>query len=628
MWKARISLAKDAREEVLKDGDKAVENYEGKIDAATGCKDTSTLNLVYVDMKQSIPEYYSQNPKLFVDPDEPGAEEDAERAELALNILWPKRQMKPLMRDAIKSTKFYGVCGFKTYFNFKKGAVKDEWNDRIENDDVRTDRVPRKFLLKDPSATCWDTSCWIGHEIIAKVSDIAERFNIKDNKDITVTKSDTGSSDLDGYEDIEAIKGDFQYGTYYEIEDRKKGEVFTIVDGLDKFAKKPTKKSYKYDSMWDFLEYNDIPDRPNTKGDYFFWRAQLEEVAIFRTMLINHAKKGNAKYACYGDLSPAQKLQLKSNEDSTCVDLSPTQKVDPIVHSGIDQQVFMADQSVRADIQVLSKGPRQSAGKKTATEVNATEAAAQQVSGENLERLEEVIASIANKWVSLMQDNYSNTRTVALTGMPDYKFQDYQDRLGESMDGSSKHPFLKFTKGDIGKKLNVRIKAGSTTPDSDQTRMAKFQGFMKFVSTGKLMAGVDLEEVLKEAVEVFDVRNDNLTMGKDNPMEESRLLNAGAYIAPKINEQHDKHLQIHEMESNGNNENILHILGHKMFKAQMDANQMAESATTPPKMPQTGQSFVGADQQQPVALPPQGQPVQQGPSGPPQTAPIGAGGIR
>ncbi len=608
---------------MLKDGDKSVEHYEGKIPSKAGFVDGVAVNLVYVDMKQSVPEYYSRNPKIFIDPDEPGAEQDAERAELAVNIKWPELKMKSLMRDGIKSTKFYGVCGFKTYFNFKKNFVKDEWDDRVKNDDVRTDRVPLKQLLKDPSATSWKTSPWIAHEIESKVSDIAEKFWIKKRSDITVTKSDKGSKDLDDYGN--EVKSDFQYGTYYEIEDRKNGKVCVIVEGIDKFVKKPESKTYPFDTMYDFLEYNDIPDRPDTKSDYFFWRDQLIELATFRTMLLNHAKKGNSKYKARGDLDETQKAQLKSSDDSVVVELGASQDVEPLTHAALDPQLFAAEQAVRQDIQTISKqAPRQTSGEKTATEVKAVEMAAQEISSENLERLEEVIASIAGKWIQLMQKNYSATKTVALTGMTDNKFMDYQDRLGETIEGTAKHPFLKITKKDISKKLKVRIKAGSTMPDNDQTRMAKFQGFMKFVATGNLMPGLDIEEVLNEAVEVFDVRNDNLTMKKDNPMEESRLLNAGSYIAPKINENHKKHRMIHEQESNGNNENIIHILGHKMFEAQMQANQMAEAASAPP-MPMTGQSFKGAEQPTPAPLPapgagPQGSPVApspvQGPMGP------------
>ncbi len=113
VWNARISLAKAARQPLIDDGNKNIDNYEGKI-LAKGYKNTIAVNLAVVDMKQSVPECYAQNPKIFVDPDEPGAESDAHIAELVINKKWGDLKMKPLCRDAIKSVKLRGMCGFKT----------------------------------------------------------------------------------------------------------------------------------------------------------------------------------------------------------------------------------------------------------------------------------------------------------------------------------------------------------------------------------------------------------------------------------------------------------------------------------------------------------------------------------
>lgn len=531
--------------------------------------------------------------------------------------------MKRIMRDGIKLTKLYGVCGFKTYFNFQKDFVKDEFTDRLENDEVRTDRISLKNLLKDPSSS-WINSPWIAHKVEMLVSDIADKFDI-DVKDITVTRSCDGSSEVS-----ESVKSDFQYGTYYEIEDRKKGTIAVIVEGLNKWAKAPEPKTYDYDSMYDFLSYNDIPDRPHVLSDYAFWRDQATEVNRLRSILINHAKKGTSKYKWVG-LAPTenQRTQLKSSIDSEVVELTTGQDVVPFQHSTIDPQVFQADQAVRSDIQLISKqAPRQAVGQdKTATEVKAVEAAAQEVTSENLEALEELMASIAYKWAILMQKNYTATRVIAMTEMSEAQFLGLKNKFNEMIEGSSSRPFLKVTNETLQGKISSRVKAGSTMPDSDAARMSKLNGFAKFVSSiPQLAAGIDMEEVLEEAVEVFDVRNDNLLIRKDNPMEESRLLNAGVFVSARLSEDHDKHLAIHEAESNGNQENIIHILEHKQFKKQIEQNQKAAISSQLKKMEMqsTGQSFVGAGLPQgplppqqpgaPMALPQQG-PKPIGPQG-------------
>lgn len=549
---------------------------------------------MYVDMKQTIPELYSKNPKIFFTPETPGSEKAAKIVEIAVNDRWTRLKMKKIFRDSIKSAKLYGVCAFKTYFNFKSSSKKEEWDDRILNDDVRTDRVPLKQLLKDPDCG-WLTSPYIVHEVEAKVDTIKKKFNLKKEDNVTVVRSTQGSKGVDD----PLVRSDFQYGRYYEIEDREEGKVSTIVEGVDRWAKKPEAKKYPYDTMYDFIMYNDIPDRPDVLSDYHFWSAQLKEVSIYRTMQLNHARKGNAKYKWSGPNRPTenQKSQIRSSKDSTVIELEPGQDVNPMQHASLDPNIFNVEQIVRGDIQLISKNaPRQSLGKKTATEVQAVEQASQQVSSENLERLDDVIESIATKWAVLMQNNYKAEKMIKITGMTEGDFIGLQDSIGEdAIEGANNQAFLKVSSNNLEGKVRAKVSAGSTAPDNDQARQARVAQFLAAVAQAGATQALDIEEVVKELEEIFQVENDNLTIKKDNPMEESRLLNADVYVAPKISENHLAHLEIHQRESNNSNANMAHILGHKMFAKQMEANQQATQATAAPQTPQTGQSFVGQD---------------------------------
>lgn len=625
-WTARISTAKKALEKMVEDGDKSRDHYEGKI-FPKGYTDTVAVNLVYVDLKQSVSEAYAKDPKIFVDPDEPGAEADAHMAELVVNKKWYDLKMKQVCREAIKATKLDGVSAFKTYFNFSEDFVKDEWDDRIQNDEVRTDLVQLKHLLKDPAAPSWKTSPWIAHEVRQRREDIAKRFGISKDE-ITITGAD---ADTDQYET--EVKEDFEYGTFYEIEDRRKGTIAYIVEGYDGFAKGPDKKRYSYDTMYDFLPYNDIPGRSDPKCDYSFWRDQLLELSTYRTMEVAHARKGNSKYiaTCQTSLTEEQITQLKCSDDGVVVTLKPDQVVTPFQHSSLDAQIFQAENACRQDIQLISKqAVRQMPGaSKTATEVKTIEMASMQQTGENMERLEECMASIANKWIMLMQQNYTSTRMVTLTGMSDSAFMSEKNTIGDALQGDASHPFLQMTGKNISRKIKARIKAGSTVADNDQTRMARLQGFAGFVSTAGLQASLDMEELLKEAAEVFGVENDNLLLKKDNPMEESRLLNNGVYIAPKIGEDHPYHLEVHQRETNNSEANIIHIMGHQMYENQKRMMEQAKAVTAPPAPPAplSGASFNGMGPLPPQPGMPQGveplpQPGPLPPAGPAMGPPV------
>jgi hypothetical protein len=519
----------------------------------------------------------------------------------------------------------YGVCALKTYFNFNKDNSKDEWSGRIHNDEVRTDYVPFNALLKDPSCT-WDTSPWIGHEVIERVDNIAEKFKIRDKHKITVVQRTKGADELGGIpvEFDGSVRSDFQYGRYFEVEDRIKGEVFVIVDGITGFARKPEAKKYPFETMYDFLQYNDLPGRPNTYSDYYFWRDQLLEVSTYRTMEVGHARKGTAKYKWRGDApTPDQRNQIKASDDSTIVELGNNQDVEPFIHSGLDAQLFTAEQLVRNDIQMISKGaPRQPVGQeKTATEVKAIEFQAQKVDSEDLSKLEEVLGSVANKQLQLMQENYSATRMVNLTGLTESQMIGVKDVIKDedTLIEERKNSFLRFDKEKIAGKLKATIKAGSTLPDNDQTRISKLQAFAQFVSTLQLTAGIDLEQMLEEAAKAYGVENENVLIRKDNPSEESRLLNSNVYLSPRLTEPHEEHLFIHNRESNGSDANIAHKLGHELFLKQRNMNQQAKIANAPvgaPQLPVGGSSFVGAEQAVPGV-----------PPGVPGAAPTGGGPV-
>ena len=627
-WKNRLALSEKDIEELVQEGNTFRKYYENYIspEIKEAFSPAVSVNFVYVDMKQDIANKYSKDPKLFFHPENPESELSAELMEHTVNIKWKELKMKDIVREAIQNAKLDGVCAFKTYFNFKKDNIEDDWSGRIKNDDVRTDVVPLACLLKDPDAPSYQKSPWIAHKIHAQRDDIAKRFGIRgEDKDmITVTESTPGSSDL-AYEE----KGDFQYGTYYEIEDRKNKKLLYIVEGLNGFQERKDFPDENIITMYDFLEYNGIPGRSNPRADYYFWLSHIKEVSAFRSMRFNKALKGSSKTIVRGQrLESWQKDQLTSTEESNYVELFPDQTIEPFVPGQIDQNVFTAEQSARADIQLLSKqAPRQSSigESKTATEVVAIEQAQQEITSEARDRLDQVLESIANKWVILMQKNYDASRFIRITGMPYADFHALKARFKDVdediVQGTDANPFLKINKNVLQGKIHVSIQSGSTAPDNDQTRMQKIMGFVQAVGQLGLTQTLDPKEVIDELIQVFGVESDNLTIQKDNPVEESRLLSAGAFFSPRMNDDHDLHLQIHERENKGSDEEQIHMMIHRIFKRQNDKMKEATQRIALERQSQqpqvSGQSFATDQQGQvgPQSLEQQGQVSPGAPAG-------------
>jgi hypothetical protein len=176
--------------------------------------------------------------------------------------------------------------------------------------------------------------------------------------------------------------------------------------------------------------------------------------------------------------------------------------------------------------------------------------------------------------------------------------------------------------------VKVEIQAGSTMPDNDQTRMQKLMGFIEAVTKMGFTQYLDPDAVMDELIEAFGVRDENLTAKKDTPIEESKILQSGLFFAPRMSDDHEAHLMIHERESKGTDEEHVHMMLHRMFQKQSEKMQQVQQTLAMKRMqPQVGgQSFMNDMQAQVGALPQPtmpGMPGQVGPQLPAQ--PVGQG---
>ena len=554
-------------------------------------------NYVYVDLNQSISQLYAKDPKIFFEPMKPEADKPCEIFEILVNQKWVTHKMKDVVRDAVKAVKLSGVCAFKTYFYFNDEVQLDEWNDRIQNDDVRTDLILIDSILKDADAPSYEKSPWIAHKLTAQIDFIAKRFGIKDRDEIAKTSSTAGSYDLPDDE-----KEDFQYGTYWEIEDRRNGQIFYLVDGVKDRVFDVKEKSYPYITMYDFLYYNKVPTSSTIHSDYFFVKDQLSEACLFRTHMSNHARKGSSKYITRGQaFTPEQESALQSADDTARVHLEAGQTVESLQHANLDPQIAQCLQLSVSDIQLILKQiPSQSPVEKTATEIKSNEMAAVKVTNDRLDALEDVMASIATKWAKLMHKNYSSTRVINLTEMTEAEFMGFQEKFEGKIQGNNERGFMTITSKDLSDQVVAKVKAGSTLPDSEQTRISKFMNFGKFVQSIGAQGALDNEEVLHDAVQIFGLENENILKDKDDPYKESKLLSSGVYVPVKMSDDDDYHLMTHMSSSDPATrtpEETLHIVTHEIQKAQkarMQAIMQSRVSSAMMNQPNSGSPITGA----------------------------------
>lgn len=598
MWKNRVNCALKGMDNQKQEWNKYLKAYEGEILTPEYSDFSSHFeqpNLFYVDVRSSLPKLYSQSPYFYFDPDTPEADLSAELMEKVVNSIKDKKWfLKKRAREWIVGAKLKGRAYLKVSYKFEKADGEELVGDE-PNDEILIQYVDREDLIVDPNACSVDSARWVAHKIKAPISEIRRKFNLKSEDKIS---SEEDQKDyLDGEKVPSEERDDFQYGTYFEIEDRSNHELSYIVSGLDGFAEKPKEMPYGYFSMYTPLEWNRLPKKLDTKADLHFWWGQLVNLAETKTQQAHHRRKLNSKYKKIGPtpLKEEQIDDLTSYDDGTVVDLGQGNDVVPFQHAQLGQEVYLGEQSLRQDIAIISgmnemkQGVPQS--QKTAREAMAIVQESQDVVSDRVGLIEEALESVMAKCVWLMQNFYDTTRMVSLSGMEEVEFLGYKEKYPNNFKGTADKPFVEFVgKRDLLGKMSISIKAGSSMPTNEAQRkqdLIEFLGLIK--QAPQLISAIDPKEVLKEGARIFHIENKGIIFDPKTPEQENALLKRNVPVMPHYNESHEQHIAGHERENNGSPAFIAHILNHKLMKAFIEQSQLNSPAGPTYAQPANGE---------------------------------------
>ena len=611
------------------DWEKHAAAYEGEIINANRSdydEYFSETNLWYADVRSTRPKLYSQNPYLYVDPETPEADLHAEIMERVVNVQKDKAwKLKDRMLDAITGTKIQGRTYLKVSYKFSKDKIGREWAGEEPNDEIVIAYVPRDRLLIDPFAPSFKARRWAAHKIYGPIGEIREKFKIAKDVKISVVEEKNLPSDV-----TEEEKQDFQYGCYHEIENVYDHTLAILVDGMDKFAVKPYQAPHPFWSMYEELEWNNIPGKINTRGDLHFWWKLLVEDADSETQECNHARKLNSKYIVRGatPLDDKQKKDLKSYKDGQIVELPLGTQVETFQHASLGQEHYLRKQSRRQDIGIISVMNEMKQGlpqaEKTARESMLIASENQSVIQFMAGKVEDMVGAVISKCILLIQNNYDASRVMALTGMEDVEYIGLRDKVkGQKFEmlGDAKRPFIRFVGTELTGKFNVRVKAGSAMPVNEAQRRQDVELIIGLMGKDQeFSAGIDKRELGKEVAKVTHIENKNIIIDPKTPEQENALLKRDVPVMANWNEPHADHIKRHQLENNNTKAFLNHILSHKLMDSYISKSQMtgAPMPGMPPNL--LNQTISGLPQgtAAPAASMPQPAPSQ---------PPIGSGGL-
>lgn len=592
MWRNRIDAGVKYLEEQLKDGEEATQAYLGDIlpPEKSDFKDHRyEVNMQHIDVRSSTPKLYSQSPYVYIDAEDAESDAFAEVMEKIINKSLDKRWfLNERMDSGVKGTKLQGRIYFKTSYKFSKDKIGREFCGEEPNDEIIVSYVSRGELILPRECKNFESARWVIHRIKEKIGAIREKYKLKDDDKPTVCEEE---KDLPPGMTTDE-KEDFQYGYFFEIEDRENHELSIIVDGVDRFAEKPYEMPYGFYSMFDKIEWNHIPGEQDTKPDYHFWKRQLIALCETKTQQHNHNRKLNAKYKWRSPdgkgPTPTQQHQLESYEDGIFVNLKAGEDFEPVQHAPLGQEVYLGENSTRQDITTISGMNEMKQGlpqvEKTAREAMAIVREAQDVVSYKAYQVERCLASILNKCIWLIQNFYDTTRVVKLTGMEKAEYLGFQDKIkrvgakaGLALGGSEENPYLSFVGKNIAGKFSVRVEPGSTMPVNEAMRKQELQEFIGLIMKApQIMAATNPQELLKEIAKVLHLENKGIILDAKSPEQENELLKRDVPLVPELNEDHVAHLASHERENNKSSSFISHILTHKLMQGFLAKAQVGQ----------------------------------------------------
>lgn len=629
-WKNRVEVGAKTLDDQALDWKKYRDAYDGKILTESDYQEQVSVNLQYVDVRSSIPKLYSQSPYIYIDPEVPSADLNAEIMERVINAVKDKKwHLKERMREAIKAAKLDGRSYLKVSYKFDGDKIGRSYVGDEPNDEISIQVVLRKDLILPRDATSVQDARWVAHRIREQVGKVRSKFKLKpDDRPIIIEDS---CADAHGIPDDE--KEDFQYCEFFEVEDRENHQLSIIVSGVDRYAVKPYDHPYDFYTMYVPIEWNDIPGELNTRADLHFWWKQLKQLAFEETMRVNHARRLNSKYIYQGPtpLNEEQAKGLQSYRDAEVVQLPVGGMLIGLQHATLGQEFYLGNQTTRQDITILSAMNEMKQGlpqaKKTAREAMAIVAESQDVIGYRASIIEDAVAAVIEKCIWLIQKNYDTTRVVALTGMEQAEFLGLKDRAKESLLGDFKKPFLKYVGTKLLGEMAVRVKAGSARPtNEDQRKQDLIELFTAAASNQQIAAAIDGKEALKEFAKVLNLENKGIIIDPKSPEQESALLKRNVPVMPGLSDNHDDHIARHEIENNSTPAFIAHMFVHELMKTFVSGSQLQvpqsalQAATGPGGLSQENISGVPMGSSVPPSAMPQPGPAMTPGSQPPANA--------
>jgi len=483
------------------------------------------INLVFAYAKTEIARLYFKDPWITVNAkriEDVGA---AQIAEQIVNYTWGELKLKNQIKLALLETILIGHSWIKVGYAAEFGTVESQpkedaerkpgrprkytqvdTNEYIKSENVFAYYVPYKDIIFDPSATFPAThnARWMAHKIVKPYRAVVDS-GIYQNTDELKPSAFVDDPNVP-YDTPDSIKESFgkdvRSVTLWEIYDLDNQMIRTVSPGMKKYLREVPLPEY-LNGGFPFVQFyfNPVPGDVYPMSDIAPHEGQIIELTKILSIELNHLKRWNRQMVVDADTFTDQEMaKFKDANDGAIIQAQTAGAKDKIfippyapVQSdayGIWNQVYDVWRSIAGQTQT-DQGGQAKTQTRTLGELRMQMMGGKARADEKVDVLEDCIAEVARKLLSIMQKKYDLPKIARIVGpravqkkimqtlpqrpsaQPMMPGQEGQPQQPNPVAGQAFQQEFAFSwnRQDILGEMDVDVLAGSTVPMDRESQL-------------------------------------------------------------------------------------------------------------------------------------------------------------
>ena len=486
--------------------------YRGKHFDDYKNQDQMLVNIAFSTVNVISPSISVNYPKITVNATSSEFAPQAVVAEAVVNYWWKHMDIRSEFRRSVKDMLAFGHGWIKVGYRFVEEEVEGESeiseanpdgighpNTIVREDSPFAERVSINDVFVDPDATSMKDIKWIAQRIRRPIADVRndKRYSKAARFDVSPMAVSRYADDPSRRKVYDKNEGYAEIWEYYDV---SSNTMSVFSEGSDMFLVKPMKMPYSFGQPFVMIRNYDVPDHFYPIGDLESIEPLQLELNETRSQMMNHRKKFSRKYL-YKESAFDQlgRSALESDDDNVMVPVSSDEPIGNVVTAFPavinPPEFYNQSNMIIGDIDRISGVSEFQRGavselRRTASEVNLLQDAANARTSDKLAVVEQAIAEVGRRMLQLAQQFMQGEQVARVMG-----------RDGEPI-------WINFDRDYLQGDFDFEVAAGSTQPHNESF---KRQMALQLVDAMAPFAGAGIVDMSKLAAHVlqfgFGVKN-------------------------------------------------------------------------------------------------------------------------